>query len=236
MTMLPVAVLAGGLATRLGPLTERRPKSLVEVAGTPFVGHQLQLLASQGVERVVLCLGHLSQQVREFVGDGRHFGMRVDYSFDGQTLLGTGGALRNALPILGERFFVIYGDSYLTAPMQPVQAAFLAGDAPALMCVLRNENRWDRSNVVFSGGRILRYSKRESSPEMCHIDYGLSVLSARALQQGPATGPFDLAELFESLALGGRLAGFEVFERFYEIGSMRGLSDLTSFITSGEAR
>jgi NDP-sugar pyrophosphorylase family protein len=236
MTMLPVAVLAGGLATRLGPLSENRPKSLVEVAGTPFVDHQLQLLAAQGVERAVLCLGHLGQKVCEFVGDGRRFGLRVDYSFDGPTLLGTGGALRNALPILGERFFVIYGDSYLTAPMRAVEAAFLANDAPALMCVLRNENRWDRSNVVFSNGRVLRYSKGEAAAEMRHIDYGLSVLSARALRQGPATGPFDLATLFESLALGGQLAGFEVFERFYEIGSLQGLADLTSFITSREAR
>lgn len=234
--MLPVAVLAGGLATRLTPLSERLPKSLVEVGGRPFVSYQLQLLAGQGIERVVLCVGHLGEMVQQFVGDGGRFGLRVDYSYDGGTLRGTGGALRNALPLLGERFFVLYGDSYLRVPMRPVQEAFLDRKAPALMCVLRNENRWDRSNAVFSDGQIIRYSKRSAMPEMRYIDYGLSVLSAGALHEDAHGEPFDLAELFEVLAGAGQLAGYEVFERFYEIGSIQGLNELALFLTSGEAR
>jgi NDP-sugar pyrophosphorylase family protein len=193
MKMFPVAVLAGGLATRLGPLTERLPKSLIDVAGSPFIGHQLQLLARQGVERVVLCIGHLGAMVQQFVGDGRRFGLQVQYSLDGDVPLGTGGALRHALTLLGERFFVLYGDSYLRSPMRPVQEAFLAADAPALMCVLRNQDRWDRSNVTFSERRIVSYSKRDSNPDMQYIDYGLSVLSADALATLPQERPFDLA-------------------------------------------
>lgn len=235
MKMLPVAVLAGGLGTRLGALTDARPKSLIEVAGQPFVGHQLQLLARHGVEQVVLCIGHRGEMVRRFVGDGQRFGVSVAYALDGATPLGTGGALRHALPLLGERFFVVYGDSYLRAPMRPVQEAFLSNGSPALMCVLRNQNRWDRSNVVFADERIVRYSKLASSPDMQHIDYGLSILSAAALSCAPLESRFDLADLFESLARAGQLAGYEVFERFFEVGSVQGIDALNAFLTSGEA-
>jgi N-acetyl-alpha-D-muramate 1-phosphate uridylyltransferase len=233
--MLPVAILAGGLATRLGALTERRPKSLIEVAGRPFVSHQLQLLARQGVERVVLCLGHLGEMVQEFVGDGQRFGLRVDYSFDGEIPLGTDGALRRALPLLGRYFFVVYGDSYLQVPMRPLPGVLFASGLPALMCVLRNENRWDRSNVEFSADRVLHYSKKQPTPAMRYIDYGLSILTADLLSASPEREPFDLSERFESLAAEGQLAGHEVFERFYEIGSVQGLSDFTSFLGSAEA-
>jgi N-acetyl-alpha-D-muramate 1-phosphate uridylyltransferase len=233
MKMLPVAILAGGLATRLGALTERAPKSLVEVAGRPFIVHQLQLLAQLGVEQVVLCIGHLGEMVQQVVGDGRRFGLQVQYSLDGSEPLGTGGALRQALPLLGESFFVVYGDSYLRQPMEPVQEQFLAAAAPALMCVLRNEGRWDRSNVIFSAGRIVRYSKRETTPEMRFVDYGLSILSAATLAQAQQPR-FDLGDLFESLAGSGGLAGYEVFERFYEVGSVQGISALNDFLTSRE--
>jgi D-sedoheptulose 7-phosphate isomerase len=234
MKMLPVALLAGGLGTRLGVLTDGRPKSLIEVAGQPFVAHQLRLLARQGVERVVLCIGHFGEMVRQFVGDGRRFGVDVEYALDGDTALGTGGALRQALPLLGERFFVMYGDSYLRAAMRPVQEAFLASGAPALMCVLRNQDRWDRSNVVFGAHRVVKYSKRDPTPAMHYIDYGLSILSAEAWSRAPQQRSFDLADLLEALACAGQLAGYEVFERFYEVGSVRGIEALNVFLTSGE--
>ena len=236
MSMLPVAVLAGGLASRLGRLTERLPKSLVEVAGRPFVDHQLQQLARHGVERVVLCVGHLGEMVQQFVGDGRRFGLEVEYSLDGSTPLGTGGALRRALPRLGERFCVLYGDSYLTAPMRPVQQAFADAGAAGLMCVLRNHDRWDRSNVEFAAGRVVSYSKHHPTPAMHYIDYGLSVLSAAALAATPADAAFDLGDLLAALARAGSLAGYEVFDRFYEVGSLQGITDLNAFLTSGEAR
>jgi N-acetyl-alpha-D-muramate 1-phosphate uridylyltransferase len=233
MKMLPVAVLAGGLGTRLGPLTARLPKSLVEVAGAPFIGHQLQLLSRHGVERVVLCLGHLGEMVQQFVGDGRRFGLQVEYAFDGATPLGTGGALRHALPLLGERFFVVYGDSYLRTPMRPVQQAFIAAGTAALMCVLRNEDRWDRSNAVFDGQRVVRYSKDETTADMHYIDYGLSILDASALASAALGRSFDVADLLQSLAAAGELAGYEVFERFYEVGSVQGLAALDAHLTSG---
>ena len=168
--MLPVAVLAGGLGTRLGAVTQTLPKSLVEVAGRPFVEHQLNLLRREGVERVVMCVGHLGEQIERAVGDGRRFALHVAYSFDGDTLMGTGGALRRALPLLGDAFFVLYGDSYLDLPLPPIERTFRVQNLPALMTIFRNEGRWDTSNVLFDGARIVAHDKRNLHPDMRHID------------------------------------------------------------------
>ena len=173
--MLPVAILAGGLATRLHPLTEHVPKALLRIAGRPFILHQLELLRSQGLTRVVLCVGHLGEQIQAAVGDGGTWGLAIDYSYDGPELLGTGGALKRALPLLGDAFFVLNGDSYLTFPFAAAQSAFFDAGRPALMTVLRNDNRWDRSNVRFESGELIEYDKQSRAPDMAHIDYGVSV-------------------------------------------------------------
>jgi len=157
--MWSVAILAGGLATRLRPMTDRIPKSLLSIAGRPFIFHQLDLLRSQGVDRVVLCVGHLGDQIRAAVGDGRSLGLAIDYSFDGAELLGTGGALKQALPLLGDEFFVLNGDSYLPCSFAPIQSAYEAAQRPALMTVLRNDNRWDKSNVLIINGELIEYDK-----------------------------------------------------------------------------
>jgi NDP-sugar pyrophosphorylase family protein len=224
--MLPVAILAGGLATRLRPLTETIPKSLVEVAGEPFAFHQLRLLARHEFRRVVFLLGYLGEQVRDAVGDGSGFGLEVDYVFDGETLLGTGGALARAVPALGPQFAVVYGDSYLDCDYRAAIAAFTQSGMPALMTVFKNEGRWDTSNVEFSAGRILAYSKAHRNERMRHIDYGLGVLRADALSGVSRDTPSDLAEVYEALAAGARLAAFEVNERFYEVGSFSGIKEL----------
>jgi len=221
---LPVAVIAGGLATRLRPLTERVPKILLDIEGRPFAEHQVELLRSQGVTDVVFCLGHLGEMVEAALGDGSRWGMRFQYSFDGPRLVGTGGALLRALPWLGSAFFVLYGDSYLECNFAAVEAAFRSGGRPALMTVFRNDDRFDRSNVVYEDGRILRYHKRGPDPDMHHIDYGLAVLSPSVLDGFTAIdGPLDLATIYQTLVEAGQMTGFEVFERFYEIGSLDGL-------------
>lgn len=230
--MLPVAILAGGLATRLRPLTERLPKSLLPVAGRPFIEWQLELLAQQGITEVVLCVGFLAGQIRDALGDGAAYGLRLRYSSDGGTALGTGGALRRALPLLGEEAFVLYGDSYLPCAFDAAQSAYEASGAPALMSVLRNENRWDRSNVLVQDGRIIEYNKHAPHAGMAHIDYGLGVVSASCLAGLCDGEPFELSDLYHQLSLRGELAGFEVRERFYEIGSWQGMADTESYLRS----
>jgi N-acetyl-alpha-D-muramate 1-phosphate uridylyltransferase len=221
----PVAILAGGLATRLQPLTETIPKALVDVNGEPFIAHQLRQLRDNGLERVVVCVGHLGEMIRDRLGDGASFGLQVAYSFDGPRLLGTGGAVRKALPLLGDSFFVLYGDTYLSCNYRAVGNAFEQSGALAMMTVFRNENRWDSSNVELRAGRIVAYDKRYRTPRMQHLDYGLGVLARAALDAVPDDQAYDLATVYRNLLTRGQLAAYEVTERFYEIGSPTGLRE-----------
>ena len=224
--MLPVAILAGGLATRLRPITEAIPKALVDIAGEPFVAHQLRLLRSHGICRVVMCVGYLGDMVRDTVGDGSRFGMEVAFSFDGDVLLGTGGAIKKALPLLGNAFMVLYGDSYLMCDYRSIQAAFRACGRQALMTVFCNDGQWDKSNVEFADGLILNYDKKSLSPRMRHIDFGLGVFQAGVFEAVPPGEPYDLYELYRLLLTRRELAAYEVHQRFYEIGSLAGIEEL----------
>jgi NDP-sugar pyrophosphorylase family protein len=227
--MLPVAILAGGLGTRLYPATERIPKALIEIRGEPFLAHQLRLLRARGIERVALCAGYLGEMIRDFAGDGREFGLRIEYSFDGPALRGTAGAIRNAIHLLADAFFVLYGDSYLPCDYAAVEGAFRDAGKLALMTVYRNEGQWDASNVEFAGGRILAYDKDRRTPSMRHIDYGLGVFRREAFD-GPEA---DLAATYQRLLRAGQLAGYEVHERFFEVGSFEGVRDLAAHLEGG---
>lgn len=231
-TEIPVAILAGGLATRLRPLTETIPKSLVEVAGKPFLAHQLEQLAGQGLREVVLCVGHLGQMVEAEFGDGAEFGVRLSYSFDGPRLLGTGGALRRALPKLGEVFYVLYGDSFLPINFPEVGEAFLRSGKRGLMTVFENGGLYDASNVDFSGGKIRVYDKERRTKQMRHIDYGLSLFRAEVFEELDPERKVDLAEIMRKLLSEGELTGYEVGERFYEMGSHAGLAELEELLGS----
>jgi len=183
--LMPAVILAGGLATRLRPLTQSIPKALIEVAGHPFLWHQLELLKRRGIRRVVLLVGHLGETIQQRFQDGAELGIRIDYSFDGPVLLGTAGAIRQALPLLPERFFVLYGDSYLPCNYATVEAAFRNSGLPGLMTVYRNDGLYDSSNVEYHGGRILRYDKRNRTPAMHHIDYGLGAFHRSVFEAIP---------------------------------------------------
>ncbi len=228
--MLPVAILAGGLATRLRPLTDEIPKSLAPVLGEPFVFHQLRQLKREGVERIVFCVGYKGEMIENAVKSGAHFGLQVSYCYDGPTLKGTGGAIRQALSILGEAFFVLYGDSYLDISYRAVEAAYRASHAPALMTVFRNEGKWDTSNVVFENGRIKVYDKRLRLSEMAYIDYGLGVLDGQLLARRSADEVFELAEVYTALAAKGQLAGYVASNRFYEIGTLDALRETEAML------
>jgi N-acetyl-alpha-D-muramate 1-phosphate uridylyltransferase len=227
----PVVILAGGLATRLRPLTEKIPKALVEVAGRPFLDHQLDLLKQNSITEVILCLGYLGEMIEQRYGDGEVLGVRIRYSFDGPILLGTGGAIKRASTLLPDVFFVLYGDSYLPIDFQAVAAAFIESGQPALMTVYANADAWDTSNVWFEQDRIRLYSKREKLPEMRFIDYGLMVCRRQIFDDSPSDVPFNLADTLETLSRNGQLAGHEVYQRFYEIGSPSGLAELDQLLS-----
>lgn len=225
---LTVAILAGGLATRMHPLTRQVPKSLIRVADDFFINHQLRYLSEQGIKKVVLCVGHLAEQIELTVGSGENLGLEILYSQDGPQLLGTGGALRKALSFLGEAFFILYGDSYLPIDFSAVEKKFYSTNKLALMTVFKNKNRWDKSNILVRENLVLEYNKQQPSLAMNYIDYGLSILSTSVLEPYPLQEPFDVGELFSKLAQERELIACEVFQRFYEIGSMKGLDELNN--------
>jgi len=224
--MFPVIILAGGLATRLRPITEEIPKAMLDIAGRPFIDHQLNLLKKKGIENVILCVGHLGEMIEAHVKNGSAYNLQVTYSYDGDKLLGTGGALKNIGDKLPDTFFVLYGDSYLDIDYQKVENAYRLSGKKALMTVYKNEGRWDSSNVIFKNNELIRYSKKDKTEDMNYIDYGLGILSKSVLIEHPACDAFDLADIYEELSEKNELFGFEVFERFYEIGSPQGLEDL----------
>ncbi len=239
--MLTVAILAGGRATRLGPLTENVPKSLLPVNGEPFVIHQLRLLRSKGIKHVVLCVGHFGDLIQRALSDGSNLdpsnlGLQVDYSIDGASLLGTAGAIKNALPKLESSFFVMYGDSYLPCDYAAVARNFDSTGVLGMMTVFRNQGKWDTSNVEVESGEILAYSKTHLTRRMQYIDYGLGVFRAEAFASMPQGKPCDLADVYSNLLERKQLAAFEVRERFYEIGSPAGLRETTEFLARAPRR
>ncbi|MHB8414572.1 MAG: sugar phosphate nucleotidyltransferase [Acidiferrobacteraceae bacterium] len=230
--MMPIAILAGGLGTRLRPIVRAIPKALVPVRGRPFIDHQLALLRSQGVERAVLCVGYLGEMIEKHVGDGASFGMAVTYSYDGVERLGTAGALKNAIPQLGDKFLAIYGDSYPLVDYRAVSEAFESGGKSALMTVYRNDNALGASNTLFRKGRIEAYDKANPSSQMHHIDFGLSVFRQQAFEGTPLTTATDLSVVFRALLERGDLAGYEVSSRFYEVGSPEGLAETENILAT----
>jgi NDP-sugar pyrophosphorylase family protein len=235
-------ILAGGLGTRLRPVTATIPKALIEVGGRPFADHQLALLASWGIDDVVYSIGYAGRQIRQFVGDGGRWGIRVRYCDEGDDLRGTAGALGLAHEqrLLDPEFAVIYGDSYLELDAAAVWAAFVAGRPAATMTVYRNEGRYDSTNAVVEDGLVTRYEKGLTDPlgaGMHHIDYGFSILDRDAVL--PMIDPgavVDLATVFSRLSAERRLQAYEVSDRFYEVGSHAGIAELDAHLTAGQAR
>jgi MurNAc alpha-1-phosphate uridylyltransferase len=230
--MLPLVLLAGGMATRLGELTETTPKSLIEIAGRPFIEYQLKSFASAGFSQIVVCVGNLSEKIINFVGDGSQYGLQVRYSFDGDEQLGTGGAIRKALPFLENNFFVQYGDSFLKFNYQELEREFNKNPDPCLMTIYENHNSFDKSNVEIFEGKRISYSKSSPSPEMNFIDYGCMILDGKLFGDFKTPTKFDLSYYLEHLSRRGLLSGFQVQKRFFEIGSLQGIQVFDEYVRS----
>ncbi|MGA2162776.1 MAG: nucleotidyltransferase family protein [Methanoregula sp.] len=228
--MLPVVILAGGLATRLYPVTQKIPKSLIVIDGRPFIDHQLELLKEKGVTRIVLCVGNFGEMIEAHVGDGSRSGLEVQYSYDGDILLGTGGAIKKAARLLPDAFMILYGDSYLNIDIAQVVQRFYESNFPVLMTVYRNRNTLDTSNIIMKEGKIVRYDKKSRDPAMEYIDYGLIAIRKKVFDEYPANEPFDLSLVLSRLVDAGQVVGYEVTKRFYEIGSTSGIKETEEYI------
>lgn len=229
---MQVAILAGGLATRLENLTRNQPKSMVKVCGKPFLEYQLEMLRKEGIQDIILCIGYMGEQIESYFGDGKRYGVNIRYSRENK-LLGTAGALKNAQELLDEVFFTLYGDSYLFLNFHTVMRYFESQDKLALMTVYKNYDQYGRSNVTADGNLVKKYSKKEKAEGMVYIDYGANILTKDVLNLIPEDQFYPLEELFPQIIERGELLAFEVTERFYEIGSIQGLRELEGFIRSG---
>jgi NDP-sugar pyrophosphorylase family protein len=228
--MPPVVILAGGLATRLYPATKTLPKSLLTVAGKPFIHYQLALLREKGIRHVILCVGYLGEMIEEYVGDGSRWGLELRYSYDGNVLLGTGGAVKKALTLLPDTFFILYGDSYLDIDYNAVIEHFYDAGLPVLMTIYRNRNAFDSSNILMESGKIVKYDKESRDPALEYIDYGFIVVRKGVFSPYHANEPFDLSLVLTRMADSGQVAAFEVEQRFYEIGSTQGIRETEEYI------
>lgn len=228
---MQVVILAGGLATRLRPITEEVPKSLIEIEGKSFLEYQLDFLKRGGVEDIVLCTGYLGEQVEKYCGDGSRFGMNIRYSHEGERLLGTAGALKKAERLLDDPFFTLYGDSYLFLNFAGVLSYFNSQNKLALMTVYKNQDRYDRSNTMIEGNMVKHYSKKERTEGMVYIEYGANLFRKEVLNLIPENQPYSLEQLFSKLIDEKELLAFEVSERFYQIGSPEGLEEFKKYVS-----
>ena len=236
MNRYSVIILVGGIATRLHPLTQKIPKALVNVGGEPFIIHQLRLLHFHGIRHVVISAWYRGEMIREYVGNGDRFGMKIEYVFDGDQPLGTGGAIRHALHLVDGSFFVLYGDSYLPCDYYAIQDFFAATHQPGLMTVYQNQGQWDTSNVEMAEGRIISYNKEKQTPRMEYIDYGLGVFRPEVFAFLPDGQSADLTDIYQKLVMDHNLLAYEVKQRFYEIGSFTGLRELDGLLTRNPNR
>lgn len=233
--MSQVVILAGGLAKRLQPITNTIPKCLVEVAGMPFILHQLKEFKNQGIKDIMICIGHLGDLVKNLLGNGSDLSLNITYSEDGEVPLGTGGALIKALPQLPEIFAVVYGDSFLPINYLKVFRAFKRSNCSAMMTVYKNDNLHDRSNILFKNGTIIEYDKLKQSSLMQHIDYGLGIYTKSSLENFQKNYYLDLSDILQKFLSNKQLAAYEVNERFYEIGSHTGLNDTIDYFLQKES-
>ena len=226
---MQVAILAGGLATRLGDLARNQPKSMVEVKGRPFLEYQLELLKVAGIENIVLCIGHMGEQIERHFENGRKYGVNIEYSLEDKPL-GTAGALRKAEHLLDSVFFTMYGDSYLSMDFSLVMSYFTSQNRLALMTVYQNYDQYGRSNAVVEGNVVKKFSKKGKTQDMVYIEYGANIFRREVLKMAPENQTYSLDELFPRLIEMDELLAFEVKERFYEIGSPEGLEDFRQYI------
>jgi N-acetyl-alpha-D-muramate 1-phosphate uridylyltransferase len=227
---MQLVIIAGGLATRLRPLTVSIPKSLIEIDGKPFIDYQMGTLYEQGIKDVVLCLGHLGDQIERYLGNGNKFGLNILYSYETQKLLGTAGAIKNAENLLDDKFFVMYGDSYLFLDFSMVSAYFNRFNKPGLMTVFKNSDLYDRSNIVVQGNFIKIYDKKQKWDGMDYIDYGALILRKTLLKMVPVHKAYSLEELLVPLVKEHQILAYEVKKRFYEIGSLNGIDEFTKYV------
>ena len=228
--MFSILIICGGLGTRLYPITKNLPKSLIEINNRPFIYWQLKYIEQQGFKDIHLCLGNMGEMVEEAVKKFKLINLNITFSYDGDKLLGTGGAIVNALSNVTDDLFIQYGDSYLPVNYKKIQNSYLSNDKKILMSIIKNNNKWDKSNVIYKDSKLLEYNKKNYSDNMEYIDYGLSIVSKTIFESYNQKETIDLADIFQKASINSQIIGYEVSEKFYEIGSKEGIKDFKEYL------
>jgi N-acetyl-alpha-D-muramate 1-phosphate uridylyltransferase len=224
------AILAGGLGTRLRPLTDKIPKAMVPVNGRPFLEYEIELLKANQVDDLIVCLGYLGKQIEVHFGDGKKFGVKLRYSYDGKELLGPIGGLKMAERFLGKEFFVTYGDAYLRMDYAGMMEGLRASKRLGAMAVYKNEGKFGKSDVIAKRGLVTAYDKKKTLPGMLWVNFGVTALKKSALDGVEAGSYCDEETYYGGLVKQKQLAAYETLDRFYEIGTPKGLDEFTRFI------
>lgn len=230
---MQIAILAGGMGTRLYPLTRDVPKAMAPAAGKPFLEYQIEMLRKAGVTDIVLLVGNLSDAITTYFGDGSGFGVKIRYSNEGPNLLDTAGAVRHALPLLGERFFLTFGDSYLRLPYGQIWKDYAGSGREALMTVYRNHNQFDTSDIFVEDGLVRAYQKSPPLPGAHYINHGLMILRRDAIAAIPQDTRISLQQFLQAVIARGELMAWETQQRFFEIGSPSALKEFEDEIIAG---
>lgn len=227
---MQMVILCGGLATRLGNLAKDIPKSMIKIKNKPFLEHQIENLKNHSIKDIVLCVGHLSDKIENYFGNGKKFGVNILYSYDKDKPLGPIGALKNAEPLLEDIFFIMYGDSYLNVDFQKIYSYFIKQNKLGLMAVYKNFNKYDKSNLIVKNNLVVAYGEKNRTQDMIYIDYGTSILRKKSLNSISKNTFYSTGQFFSELILNKQLIAFEIEERFYHIGNPDALIDFRNFI------
>lgn len=227
---MQAVILAGGLGTRLRPLTLDVPKPMVPVAGRPFLDYELRLLTRNGFHDFVICVGYRADQIERYFGNGSELGISIAYSNDGEKQLGPSGALTNAAKLLKNEFMVTYGDAFLQMNYRDFEESFRSSGKLGMMAVLDNHNSFGNSDIVVKDGLVVEYDKTNQKPEMTWINFGATMLQKRALGVIPASTVLEEEQFYRALIAKRELAAFVTTNRFYEIGTIPALREFEKFV------
>lgn len=230
---MQMVIFCGGLGTRLKPITEKIPKSMIIINGKPFLEYQLEILKKNDIRNIVLCIGYLGEKIKEYFKDGKKFSVNISYSEEKGKLLGTGGALKNAKNLLDKRFFTMYGDGYLLLNFKDIWNCFNKFIKIGMLTVYKNYNRYDRSNVTVKGNYVTGFYKDKSKRGLVFIDEGVSILRKDVIDLIPSNTEYSLNDVFIELIERKELLAYRTSQRFYEIGSKNGLDEFTKLNSEG---
>jgi NDP-sugar pyrophosphorylase family protein len=227
---MQAVILAGGKGTRLRPLTYRIPKPMVHISGKPFLQHQMEFIKSFCIYEVLLLVGYLGDHIVKYFGNGAEFGVDIDYAYE-KTPLGTGGALKNAESQLAGEFLLLNGDTLLPIDYGELIQYFRRHNRIGAIAVYSNSEKIAPNNIAIGKSNLVMTYNKKNSQGMTHIDAGVMVFKKEVVDLIPGDQICSLEEeIFHKLIRAKQLVAFSTNQRFYDIGSFKGLEGIKEIL------